>query len=67
MISWCQGTDIEVVTIYLLSTENLKRSEQEVQLLFDIISDVVTHLSQGDLDCQIRLVGHLDLLPEQVT
>ena len=51
MISWCHGTDIEVVTIYLLSTENLKRSQQEVQLLFDIISDVVTHLSQGDLDC----------------
>ena len=28
---------------------------------------MVTHLSQGDLDCQIRLVGHLDLLPEKVT
>lgn len=67
MISWCQGTDIEVVTIYLLSTENLKRSEQEVQLLFDIISDVVAHLSRGDLDCQVRLVGNLDLLPVPVT
>ncbi|WP_339019235.1 isoprenyl transferase [Corynebacterium simulans] len=67
MISWCKDTDIEVVTIYLLSTENLKRSTQEVQLLFDIISDVVTHLSKGDLDCQIRLVGHLDLLPARVT
>lgn len=67
MISWCKDTDIEVVTIYLLSTENLKRSTQEVQLLFDIISDVVTHLSKGDLGCQIRLVGHLDLLPAKVT
>lgn len=67
MISWCADTDIEVVTIYLLSTENLQRSPKEVELLFDIISDVVTHLSQGELDCQIRLVGHLDLLPAEVT
>jgi di-trans,poly-cis-decaprenylcistransferase len=67
MIAWCRDTDIEVVTIYLLSTENLKRSQQEVQLLFDIISDVVTHLSRGDLDCQVRLVGNLDLLPAPVT
>lgn len=67
MISWCSDTDIEVVTIYLLSTENLKRSPGEVELLFDIISDVVTHLSSGNLGCQLRLVGHLDLLPETVT
>ncbi|MDO5032820.1 isoprenyl transferase [Corynebacterium sp.] len=67
MISWCGDTDIEVVTIYLLSTENLKRSAHEVELLFDIISEVVTHLSEGDLNCRIRLVGHLDLLPESVT
>lgn len=66
MISWCRDTQVEVVTIYLLSTENLKRSTEEVGLLFDIISDVVTHLSQGDLGCQLRLVGHLDLLPEEV-
>ena len=66
MISWCRDTDIEVVTIYLLSTENLKRSEHEVELLFDIISDVVTHLSHNDVGCQVRLVGHLDLLPDDV-
>lgn len=67
MISWCGDTKVEVVTIYLLSTENLKRSPEEVQLLFDIISDVVDQLSTGDLDCQVRLVGHLDLLPEEIT
>lgn len=66
MISWCADTEVEVVTIYLLSTENLKRSSEEVQLLFDIISDVVATLSTGDLGCQVRLVGHLDLLPEDV-
>lgn len=67
MISWCKDTQVEVVTIYLLSTENLKRSAEEVEMLFDIISDVVEHLSSGDLGCQVRLVGHLDLLPDEVS
>ena len=66
MISWCADTEVEVVTIYLLSTENLKRQEAEVKLLFDIISDVVETLSTGDLGCRVRLVGHLDLLPDRV-
>lgn len=66
MIAWCKDTQVEVVTIYLLSTENLKRSSTEVELLFDIISDVVEHLSSGELGCQVRLVGHLDLLPAEV-
>ena len=66
MISWCEETAIEVVTIYLLSTENLKRSETEVALLFDIIADVVTQLADKAHNCEVRLVGHLDLLPEQM-
>lgn len=67
MIGWCADTEVEVVTIYLLSTENLKRSAEEVDLLFDIISDVIEHLSSMELDCQVRLVGHLDLLPDVVS
>src|SRR5699024_1992988 len=67
MVSWCADTEVEVVTIYLLSTENLKRSKNEVSLLFDIITEVVDHLSHGDLNCQVHLVGHLDLLPDEVT
>lgn len=67
MISWCGDTEVEVVTLYLLSTENLKRSENEVSLLFDIITEVVDHLSHCDLNCQVRLVGHLNLLPDEVT
>ena len=67
LVSWCADTEVEVVTIYLLSTENLNRSEDEVKLLFDIITEVVDHLSHSDLNCQVRLVGHLDLLPDEVT
>ncbi|WP_244311113.1 isoprenyl transferase [Corynebacterium hindlerae] len=66
MVGWCRDTEVELVTVYLLSTENLGRESSELQLLFDIISDVVEELATPELDCQVRLVGHLDLLPEQV-
>ena len=66
LVSWCGDTDVEIVTVYLLSTENLKRSSEELDLLFDIIEDVVKELSAPDINCQVRLVGHLDLLPEKM-
>lgn len=67
MVSWCADTDIELVTIYLLSTENLGRDADELELLFDIIGDVVAELSAPAANCRVRLVGHLDLLPERVS
>lgn len=65
MVRWAEDTDIETVTVYLLSTENLGRSSSELQLLFDIIVDVVAELSAEENNCQVRLVGHLDMLPEE--
>ncbi|AGF71993.1 isoprenyl transferase [Corynebacterium halotolerans] len=67
MVRWCEETEVEVVTVYLLSTENLRREPEELQLLFDIIVDVVAELAHGDHDCRVRLVGHLDLLPTDVS
>lgn len=64
MVQWAEDTNIESVTVYLLSTENLGRSSDELQLLFDIIVDVVEELSAPENNCQVRLVGHLDVLPE---
>lgn len=67
LVSWCEDTEVEVVTVYLLSTENLSRSSDEIDLLFDIISGVVSELSEGDSDCRIRLVGSLELLPPDIS
>ncbi|WJZ02188.1 (2Z,6E)-farnesyl diphosphate synthase [Corynebacterium freiburgense] len=67
MVRWCAETDIELVTIYLLSTENLGRNSEELELLFDIIGDVVVELADPITNCQVRLVGHLDLLPKRIS
>lgn len=63
-VGWCQTLDVELVTVYLLSTENLGREPLELQLLFDIIADVADELAQPESNVQVRLVGHLDLLPD---
>ncbi|CAB0549927.1 isoprenyl transferase 1 [Corynebacterium diphtheriae] len=67
MVRWCAHTDVELVTVYLLSTENLGRASDELQMLFDIIGDVVDELASPETNCRLRLVGHLDLLPDDVS
>ncbi|AWB83732.1 isoprenyl transferase [Corynebacterium liangguodongii] len=66
LVRWAAEMEIEVVTIYLLSTENLKRTTEEVELLFNIISGVIEDLAADDHSCRVRLVGHLELLPAEV-
>lgn len=66
LVQWSADTEVEVITVYLLSTENLRREPAELQLLFEIIGDVVDELSSEDYTCRVRLVGHLDLLPLKV-
>lgn len=62
-VSWCAEQRIGLVTIYLLSTENLRRSAEELELLFDIIGDVADELADAGDDIRLRMVGHLELLP----
>lgn len=66
LVTWCAESHIDLVTVYLLSTENLSRSKDELQLLLDIICDVVEELAHPSKGWRVRLVGHLDLLPEHI-
>ncbi|MDK8769049.1 isoprenyl transferase [Corynebacterium freneyi] len=65
-VSWCSEQQIGLVTIYLLSTENLRRSADELELLFDIIGDVADELADAGQDIRLRMVGHLELLPDEM-
>ena len=64
LLAWCVDLDIPIVTLWLLSTENLSRDEQEVVDLLEIIEDKVRALAD-DKDWKIRALGALDLLPER--
>jgi short-chain Z-isoprenyl diphosphate synthase len=63
-LGWCEELGVEVVTLWLLSTDNLLREPSELDALLEIIEDTVTSLgSQGRW--QIHPVGALELLPER--
>jgi short-chain Z-isoprenyl diphosphate synthase len=64
LLSWCNEVGVEVVTLWLLSTDNLGRPAAELAPLLDIISRTVTELA-GTQRWRINPVGALDLLPEQ--
>jgi short-chain Z-isoprenyl diphosphate synthase len=63
LLDWCDELGIEVVTLWLLSTENLHRPPSELAPLLSIIEDVVTELA-ADGRWRINPVGALDLLPD---
>ncbi len=63
-LGWCRDVDVKVVTLWLLSTDNLSRPEPELQPLLTIITDLVERLS-GTTDYRVHPVGALDLLPAE--
>ena len=65
LLQWCEETEINVVTLWLLSSDNLKRSPQELEKLISIIGETVDDLSATG-KWRIRPVGSLDLLPPEL-
>jgi short-chain Z-isoprenyl diphosphate synthase len=62
--SWCDDLGLGIVTLWVLSTENLDRSQQdEVLPLLDIIVALVQDLAAHP-PWVVQVVGALDLLPE---
>jgi short-chain Z-isoprenyl diphosphate synthase len=64
-LGWCSETDVEVVTLWLLSTDNFDRPQDELGPLLGIIEDVVKTLAT-DGRWRVHHVGTPDLLPPQM-
>lgn len=64
MLGWCDAAGVEVLTLYLLATANLRRDPDELEPLLEIISGVVDELTAPEANWQVRIVGELDQLPE---
>jgi short-chain Z-isoprenyl diphosphate synthase len=61
-LGWCDEAQVEVVTLWLLSTENFKRTPEEIDGLLKIIGDTVDELCATG-KWNVKAVGALDLLP----
>ncbi len=64
-LGWCQELGVEVVTLWLLSTDNLGRPETEVQPILNVVTDLVSRLSETG-QWRLRPMGALDLLPDSI-
>jgi short-chain Z-isoprenyl diphosphate synthase len=61
-LSWCDEVGVQVVTLWLLSTDNLSRPTDELTSLFTIIEDLVGRIAATSR-WRVHPVGSLDLLP----
>jgi short-chain Z-isoprenyl diphosphate synthase len=64
LLDWCEELGVEVVTLWLLSTDNLNRPPQELRQLLVIIEEAVADLA-ASRRWRLNPVGALDLLPAE--
>jgi short-chain Z-isoprenyl diphosphate synthase len=65
LLGWCREVGVEVVTLWLLSTDNLVRSSDELGPLLRIIEETVQDLVSERW--HVNPVGALDLLPSETS
>ncbi len=65
-LRWCDDVGVTVVSLYLLSSDNLrKRDAQELTDLIEIIEELAEEISH-ERDWRVKLVGRPHLLPERL-
>lgn len=65
LLRWCEEVGVAVVTLWMLSTDNLERSRSELDELLAIITETVDRLAAARR-WRLQVVGALDLLPDPV-
>ena len=64
LLEWCEKAGVEVVTLWLLSTDNLSRPSGELNQLLSIIERTVEDLAAPGHDWRVNAMGSLDLLSD---
>jgi short-chain Z-isoprenyl diphosphate synthase len=63
LLGWCDDAGVELVTLWLLSTDNLTRPEPELAPLLGIIEGVVADLARPQNRWTLRIVGRWTCCP----
>ncbi len=70
LLDWCHELGIKTVTLYILSTENLSRKEEEVReiivLLEARLEKLLTDERISRYRVKVKAIGQLELLPQSV-
>jgi short-chain Z-isoprenyl diphosphate synthase len=65
LLGWCDDAGVTVVTLFMLSTDNLSRPEAELRALLQIIEDVAVDLSRPGRRWQVNAMGAPEVLPPE--
>ncbi|MDO5662202.1 MAG: isoprenyl transferase [Brachybacterium sp.] len=63
-LAWCEELGIPLVTVWMLSTDNLSRPAEELDALFEIIGDTIRQITAAGY--RLRIAGATELLPPPV-
>jgi short-chain Z-isoprenyl diphosphate synthase len=66
LLGWCDEVGVEVVTLWLLSTDNLSRPVAELAPLFEVIETAARDVAAAHR-WRVNPMGALDLLPDHVS
>jgi short-chain Z-isoprenyl diphosphate synthase len=67
LLRWCDEAGVAIVTLWLLSTDNLSRPAGELDPLLAIIENLAAELAAEGKPWRLRMTGALDLLPATTT
>lgn len=63
-LEWCDELDVQIVTLWVLSTDNLRRPAEELSSLLAVIEGLVEQLADAGR-WRVQLIGNLDMLPAE--
>ncbi len=61
---WCDELGVEIVTLWLLSTDNLQRPDEEVASILGAVENLMERLA-GEKRWSLAMIGNLDMLPPE--
>ncbi len=70
ILEWCRELDIRTLTVYAFSTENFKRTPEEVNALMNLFEEKFKELVEDErvhkYGIRVNVLGRKELLPENV-
>lgn len=68
LLDWCEELNIKIITLYVLSAENLTRNDEELQYLYDLINQRLVKLYNDPRihknRMRVKAIGRVELLPD---
>lgn len=70
LLDWCEELGIKIITLYVLSAENLSRDDEELHYLYDLIKTRLEKLYNDPRihknRMRVKAIGRVELLPESL-